>query len=78
LSKWSQRCFEKNSFLSVSQPPSSRDLAVSDFWIFGHIKDALQGLKFERPDALLQGISDFLNRPHWWSFFTIGSNVCAG
>jgi hypothetical protein len=42
------------------------------------MKSALNRSKLEGPDELLQGISDFLNYLHWWWYFTIGSNVCAG
>jgi hypothetical protein len=56
--------FNENSFLRVPQPPYSQDLASSGFWLFGHIKNALQGFKLEGSDELLQGIHDFLNHLH--------------
>jgi hypothetical protein len=64
FSKCSQKFFEENSLLCLPQSFYSPDLVLSDFWIFGHIKGALQGFKFEGPDELLQGISDFLNHLH--------------
>jgi hypothetical protein len=39
----------------------SPDLALSDFWLFGHMKIALQEHKFEEPEQLLEGIYDFMN-----------------
>jgi hypothetical protein len=61
FSKHSQKFFDDNSLLRLPQPPYSPDLAHSDFWVFGHVKSALHGSKFEGPDELLQGIHDFLN-----------------
>jgi hypothetical protein len=53
--------FDDNSLLRLPQPPYSQDLAPSDFWLFGYVKSALNGSKFEGLDELLQGIHDFLN-----------------
>jgi hypothetical protein len=61
LSKHLQNFFDGNSLLRLPQPPYSPGLAQSYFWLFGHVKSALNGSKFEGPDELLQGIHDFLN-----------------
>jgi hypothetical protein len=61
FSKHSQKFFDDNSLLRLPQQPYSQDLAPSDFLLFGHVKNALNGSKFEGPDELLQGISYFLN-----------------
>jgi hypothetical protein len=54
--------FDDNSLLRLPKPLYSPDLAPSDFCLFGHVKSALNGSKFEGPDELLQGIHDFLNQ----------------
>jgi hypothetical protein len=61
FSKHSQKFFDDNSILRLPQPNYSLNLAHSDFWLFGRVKSALNGSKFEEPDELLQGIHDFLN-----------------
>jgi hypothetical protein len=61
FSKHSQKFFDDNSLLRLPQSPYSPDIAHSDFWLFGHVKSALNGFKFEEPDELLQRIHNFLN-----------------
>jgi hypothetical protein len=61
FSKDSQKFFDDNSLLRLPQPHYSQDLAPLNFWLFGHVKSALNGSKFEGPDELLQGIHDFFN-----------------
>jgi hypothetical protein len=61
FSKHSQKFFDDNSVLRLPQLPYSPDLASLDFWLFGHMKSALNGSKFEGPDELLQVIHEFLN-----------------
>jgi histone-lysine N-methyltransferase SETMAR len=61
FSKHSQKFFDDNSLLRLPEPSYSPDIAPSDFWLFGHLRSALNGSKFEGPDELLQRIHDFLN-----------------
>jgi hypothetical protein len=44
----------------VPHPPYSPDLASSDFYFFGYIKQLLLGCEFTDRDSLLQGIRDIL------------------
>lgn len=39
-------------------PPFSPDIAASDFYLFGYLKDRLAGLKFESPDELFECINE--------------------
>jgi histone-lysine N-methyltransferase SETMAR len=41
-------------------PAYSPDLAPSDFYLFGSIKQLLSGCKFTNQDSLLQAVSDIL------------------
>lgn len=41
-------------------PPFSPDIAASDFYLFGYLKDRLAGLKFESPDELFEYINEIL------------------
>jgi hypothetical protein len=61
FSKHSQKFFDDKSLLRLPQPLYSPDLAPLDFWLFDHVKSALNRSKFEVPDELLQRIHDFLN-----------------
>jgi hypothetical protein len=45
---------------SASYPPSSSDLAPSDFYLFGHVKRYLAGLSFEDADQLLTAVEGVL------------------
>jgi hypothetical protein len=47
--------------IRASHPPYSSDLAVSDFWLFGHMKAALTGQQFPGPEDLLTGTQAFLS-----------------
>jgi hypothetical protein len=44
----------------VPQPVCSPDLALSDFWLFGHLKNSLAGRMFDDPEEFLDGITSFL------------------
>jgi hypothetical protein len=44
----------------VSQPAYRPDLAPSDFWLFGHLKNSLAGRMFDDLEELLDGITSFL------------------
>jgi histone-lysine N-methyltransferase SETMAR len=51
--KLSTQYFNKNRMKSAPHPPYSRDLAPSDFCLFGYVKRCLAGLSFEDADQLL-------------------------
>jgi len=43
-------------------PPFSPDIAASDFYLFGFLKDRLAGQVFESADELFEGITQILNK----------------
>jgi hypothetical protein len=61
FSKVAEQFLESNDILRILHPPYSQDLAPSDFWLFGRIKTALTGAKFDEPEQLLNAITEFLN-----------------
>jgi hypothetical protein len=58
--KATEHFFIHNHLVHVPSPPFSPDLALSDFWIFGHIKNSLVGQTFDGPEDLLEDIIAFL------------------
>jgi hypothetical protein len=56
----SEKLFVDNQIVHVPHPPYSPDLALSDFWIFGHIETDLVGQSFAEPEGLFEGIMAFL------------------
>jgi histone-lysine N-methyltransferase SETMAR len=61
LSKTTQQFTSENHTLHVPHPPYSRDLAPSDFWLFGRVKAALVGQRFEEPEELPEADAESLN-----------------
>ena len=52
----------KAGFFVLEHPPYSSDLAPSDFYLFKHLKKALAGRHFEKPDELQQATEDFFTQ----------------
>jgi hypothetical protein len=50
----------KQTALTV-HPPYSLDLALSDFFPFGHVKYCLEGMVFPSPDELLAAIHEIVS-----------------
>jgi hypothetical protein len=50
----------QNHISRVPQPVYNLDLAPSDFWLFGHLKNSLTGRMFDDPGELLDGITSFV------------------
>jgi transposase len=46
----------ENGMRVATHPPDSPDLAPSDFFLFEHVKNGLQGITFQSHDELLTGI----------------------
>ena len=61
-SKKSNEWYNKNGVVRVPHPPYSPDIAPSDFFLFGFIKDKLRGKKFTSPDDLLEAITEILGQ----------------
>jgi hypothetical protein len=61
----SQQFMAQNAMEIATHPPCSLDLASSDFYLFGHVKDLLRGESFETGERLLSpvmGILRFLEK----------------
>jgi transposase len=56
FSKVTEQFSIENQLLHVPHPPYSPELALSDFWLFGHIKTGLAGRSFAEPEELLEGV----------------------
>jgi hypothetical protein len=51
---------EQNSMQRAAHPAYSPDLASSDFYFFGSVKQLMSGYQFADQDSLLQAVSDIL------------------
>jgi hypothetical protein len=60
MAKVSLAFIERNGMKSVPHPLYSSDLALSDFFLFGHIKEILSDCSFQSADDLLSGIQVIL------------------
>jgi hypothetical protein len=60
FSRVAEQFITQNHISRVPQRAYSPDLAPSDFWLFGHPKNALTGRMFDDPEELLDGITSFL------------------
>jgi hypothetical protein len=53
--------FDGNSLVTVLRPSYSPDLALSDFWLFGHVKTSLAGRVFNDTDEFVESVIQLLN-----------------
>jgi hypothetical protein len=53
---------EQNSMQRAPYPAYSPDLAPSDFYLFGYVKQLLSGCQFACQNSFLQAVSDILVR----------------
>ena len=51
---------DQNEIRRAPQPPYSPDLAPSDFYLFGYMKEKLKGYKFNSKEELLSAIISIL------------------
>jgi transposase len=51
----------ENGLRLATHPPYSLDLSPSDFFLFGHVKNRLQGIVSQSQDELLAGIREVLD-----------------
>jgi hypothetical protein len=58
--KLSMQYFNENRMKSAPHPPSSPDLAPSDFYLFGYVKRCFASLLFEDADQLLAAVEGVL------------------
>ena len=66
-----QFCVE-NKFNIMPHPPYSPDLAPSDFFLFGYLKEKCKGCRFETVDELIEFITEIfseINSDVLWSVF---------
>lgn len=52
----------KNNFRFCDHPAFSPDLAPSDFYLFGKVKDELKGSEFEYEEELFESIENILKK----------------
>ena len=50
----------KSHFKRAPHPPYSPDIAPSDFFLFGFIKDKLKGNSFNKPDEVFEAVNEIL------------------
>jgi hypothetical protein len=60
FSRGAEQFIAQNHISRVAQPASSPDLARSDFWLFGHLKNSLADRMFDDPEERLDGITSLL------------------
>jgi hypothetical protein len=51
---------ERNAMERAPHPPYSPDLATSDFYLFGHVKQRLRGYESADQEVLLYATEDVL------------------
>ena len=51
---------ESHNMEKAPQPPFSPDIAPSDFFLFGYVKNKLSGRSFRSPDELLLAVNEIL------------------
>jgi histone-lysine N-methyltransferase SETMAR len=62
ISKRSIETIEEVGFIVVPQPPYSPDLAPCDFFLFGYVKQHLEGKHFTREDHVIAAVREFLTK----------------
>jgi hypothetical protein len=59
-SKMTQGFLDTSNLGRVVQPPYTKNLAPSHFWLFGYLKSSLAGCNVHEPDELLEIINAIL------------------
>jgi hypothetical protein len=54
-------CCPENEPRLAPHPPDSPDFTLLDFFLFGHVNNRLQGIVFQSPEELLEGIREVLD-----------------
>jgi hypothetical protein len=57
-----ERFFTENEMLHVLPSPYRPNLALSDFWLFGHMEIGLAYPRFAEPDELFEAVLEFLEK----------------
>jgi transposase len=53
---------EELGFILVPQPPYSPDLAPCDFFLFGYLKQHLEGKHFTREDSVIAAVREVFDK----------------
>jgi transposase len=61
-SKLSIEKIEELGFILVHQPPYSPDLAPCDFFLFGHLKQHMEGNHFTREDQVIVAVREVFDK----------------
>jgi histone-lysine N-methyltransferase SETMAR len=62
FSRVTEQFIAENHISRVPQPAYSPDLAPSDFWLFGHLKNSRAARMFDDPEELLNAITSVLEK----------------
>jgi hypothetical protein len=62
---------EELGFILVPQPPYSPDLAPCDFFLFGSLKQHMQGNHFTRKDQVITAVRDVSDKIPLQTFQTV-------
>ncbi|KMQ91101.1 histone-lysine n-methyltransferase [Lasius niger] len=54
-------CMIDCAVVVLPQPPYSSDLTLSDFYLFGPLKDAFRGTRFEDVKGVIQAVRTWLH-----------------
>jgi len=60
--KSTQNALNTHGIISLPHPPYSPDLAPSDFWLFGYLKNQLKGAKFSTETELQEAVRGVLHK----------------
>jgi len=53
-------CFMEHGITRLPHPPYSPDIAPCDFWLFGFLKNYLEGSSYDTPEQLYEAVCQFL------------------
>jgi hypothetical protein len=62
-----QQFMVRNEIVIAPNPPYSPDLALSDFYLFGHVKGLLRGESFDIGEQLLLAVEGILRPLEKWT-----------
>jgi hypothetical protein len=61
----------RNEIVTAAHPPSSPDLAPSDVYLLGHVKNLLRGGSFETGECLLSAVEATLRSIEKWTLIKV-------
>jgi hypothetical protein len=61
FSKATEQFITQKQILRVPHTQHSREIALSNYWLFGHVNNSLAGRTFDEPEQVLEAITEFLD-----------------